>query len=179
VPAHPSTKDSTMKTNILIRIATATLFVGCASSGAQREPKTPSQETGMSMTDQQCPMKLPGTTVTSSDIDDGVVLTFTNPSDVSALRQRVRGMATMHKRYAPGGTRYQEGTAVEERAVPGNEGGAHDGMTTMPAAAATAKNSENGAQLILRPNDPSQLGDLRKHAQMHAEQMASGECPLM
>lgn len=103
-----------------------------------------------------CPMQVPGTTVTATDIEGGVALTFaTSTGDVDELRQRVHRIAEMHNQRQGQGGRM------------------------MPAATATTEDIPEGAQVIIRPQDPSQLDSVREHVHAHAEQMAKGECPGM
>jgi hypothetical protein len=53
---------------------------------------------GATMMDGICPMSVQGTTVTASDIDGGIALTFVTPTgDVSELRRRVHRMAEMEQ----------------------------------------------------------------------------------
>ena len=96
----------------------AALLAGCAStSGARSEPTTsaaraPAHEPGRGMMGDMCPMQVPGTTVTSADVEGGVALVFTTRTgDAAELRQRVRRMAEMHNHHHAGG-----GTMREARA---------------------------------------------------------------
>jgi hypothetical protein len=41
------------------------------------------------------------------------------------------------------------------------------------------EDTPSGARIVLVPNDPSQLAELRDHAREHAAMMNKGECPMM
>jgi len=90
--------------------AAAAMQAGCAStSGARSEATTgaatePAREPDVGMMGGACPMQVPGTTVTATDVEGGVALSFTTSTgDVVDLRQRVRRMAEMHNRHHSGG----------------------------------------------------------------------------
>jgi hypothetical protein len=191
-----------MKAQALIGMAVSVLLAGCAStSGARKEPTTGTTAVsahepgmGMGMMDGMCPMQVPGTTVTSADLEDGVALVFaTSTGDVAELRRRVQRMAEMHNRYHAAGEMMMGdqgpgGAGAEKEhgagAAPGHEGRDRGGMMMgggmmMPAATAAVEDIEGGARLVLRPKDPAQLEALREHARMMAGRMARGECPMM
>lgn len=156
-----------MRNLAIIGLAVATVLAGCAStSGAGSEPMMgaatapdPGAPAEAGMMASMCPMKVPGTTVAATEVEGGVGLAFTTTTgDVAELRKRVRSMAEMHNK--PGGVMMM------------------DGGMKMPAATASVEDGEGGAQLILKPKDPAQLGTLREHARMKAQGMADGECPM-
>jgi hypothetical protein len=141
-----------------------------------------------------CPMQVPGTTVAATEVEGGIGLAFTTTTgDVADLRQRVGHMAEMHNQRsghmmmgahgvpaAGASAEHQHGS----QAAAGHDGGDHGGMMMgggmmMPAATASAEDVEGGARLVLRPNDPAQLGALREHVRIKAQRMAGGECPMM
>jgi hypothetical protein len=141
-----------------------------------------------------CPMQVPGTTVTSADVEGGIALVFTTSTgDVAKLRQRVQRMAEMHNHHHVAGGMmmggHGVGGATDEHehgadAGPGHGGGGRGGMMMgggmmMPAATASVEDFEGGARLILRPKDPAQLEALREQARMRAGRMARGECQMM
>lgn len=106
----------------------------------------------------RCPHAAADTTITTEDTDDGVVLEFrTETGDVDALRAHVRHMAAMHE----------------------DGGGRMRGLPPMPAATVEVEDLDDGARLVLRPEDPGDLDALREHARAHAARMASGDCPMM
>jgi hypothetical protein len=57
-------------------------------------------------------------------------------------------------------------------------GGAHGGGMALMSASARAEDVPEGARLVLVPGDPAQAGPLRAEVRAHAEQMASGRCPM-
>jgi hypothetical protein len=103
-----------------------------------------------------CPMEVPGTTVVATEIEGGSSLAFsTTTGDVQDLRNRVRRMSEMH-----------------------GQGGMMKSPGMMPAVNTSAEDIVGGAQIILHPKNPVDLGALREHVAMKATRMASGECPM-
>lgn len=174
----------------------AVLLAGCASTSSGRiesptSAATVPHEQGGMMAD-VCPMKVPGTTVTSADVEGGSALAFaTSTGNIAELRQRVRHMAEMHNRhYAAGGVTMGDGGTAsvqherEAGAVPVHDAGDREGMILsggmmMTVATASVEDIESGARLILRPKNPAQIHALREHARIRARRMAGGECPMM
>lgn len=135
---------------------------GCAhhqhEAAPAASPQTQQRSGGMGRGQMagMCPMEVPGTTVTATDVEGGVALTFaTSTGDVEELRQRVHRLAEMHNQ------RHSEGGRM------------------MPAATASVEDIPEGTQVVIRPKDPTQLDTLRARVHSHAEQMAKGECPGM
>lgn len=126
-----------------------------APSGAAANDPPPMPMGGM------CPMMSPDTKVSAVDTADGVAMTFTTSGDPAGLRARARAMADMHNRMHAG------------------SGSAGPGMRAMVPSQATAEDIPNGARIVLRPNDPSQLATLRAQARDRATRMQSGNCPMM
>ncbi len=172
-------------------LAVAVLVAGCAAASTSASGPPPgtasAQPQAMAAMGGMCPMQVPGTTVTSTDVEGGVAISFvTGPGAIPEVRQRVRHMAEMHNHHAAGGMTM----GGHASGPPGNEhehaasgspapGGEHAGMMMMPTATATAEDVETGARIVLRPSDPTQLAALRQHAQLHVARMARGECPMM
>jgi hypothetical protein len=148
------------------------------------------------MMDGMCPMKVPGVTVSTSDVEGGVSVVFTTSTgDVGDLRARVRRMAEMHGRH--GGGMHEGGGHMNHgpdagaghgmmRDKPDGGAGEHGMMEGcmmakrgMHAASATVEDVEGGARLTLKPKDAAGLDSLRAHVQQCRERMQSGECPLM
>lgn len=183
-----------MKIQVLIGITVTALLAGFTStSGAQADPATgaakmPAPKHAMGMMADTCPMKVPGTTVTSMDVEGGVALTFiTKTGDVAELRQRVQRVAEMHNNNDTSGEMKMGGQGRDGAdtkrghgagAARGREGGDHGGMM-MPAVTASVENVNGGARLVLRPKNSAQLEALRSHARMRADRMTQGECPMM
>lgn len=116
-------------------------------------------------------MEIPGTQVSATDTPDGVALVFTTTGDVAQLRERVHAMAAMHEHMMAGGETMGSGSA-------GMMGSGGMMMKMIPSTA-HAEDIDGGARIMLTPKDPSQLAQLREHVHAHAEQMASGHCPMM
>jgi hypothetical protein len=184
-----------MKTHALIAIAVmALLAVFASTSGAQSEPTTGAAKVparnkqGMGMMADTCPMKVPGTTVTSIDVEGGVALAFTTKTgDVAELRRRVAemhnnndGCGMMMGGQGRDGADTKRGAGLRRgRRASGRGGMIMGGATMMPTSTASVEDTKNGARLVFRPKDPAQLEALREHARMHVERMTRGECPMM
>lgn len=193
---------------ILITALGIAILGGCTSTKGERSETPASAESTAAqgagergpaggMMSGMCPMQVPGTTVTSEDVEGGVALVFTTTSkgDVAELRQRVQRMAEMHNQHhAAGGMMmgccgaaapHEQGPGAgpgHEAGGPGSTmmgGGMMGGGMMMPAATASVEDIEGGARLVLRPKDPAQLGALRQHVRARAERMQHGECPMM
>jgi hypothetical protein len=69
-----------------------------------------------------------------------------------------------------------DGQGMGRRGVDDQGMGRMAGHGSMPATSDTVTDTDNGAQLELRPTDPSQLDALREQVRWHQEKMHSGEC---
>ena len=146
-------------------VVVAGLLCACgAKSSTQSEPVTastapaaaPTEEPGDRVASHECPMQVPGTTVTSSNFEGGVALAFTTQSDeVAELRERVQRLTETHHSHHSGAV-----------------------MGMAPPSTAASEEIENGARLVFKPQDPTQLEALREHARTHAARMAEGDCPM-
>ena len=82
---------------VLMLVLTGTvLAAGIQDKQLDKQPSTmPMHDMQMMMKD--CPMMLPGTTVTTSETPDGISIEFkTTAENVTELRSRVKQMVTMH-----------------------------------------------------------------------------------
>ena len=104
-----------------------------------------------------CPMQVPGTSVTATDVEGGIALNFTttDANEVPDLQQRVHRVAAMHNE------RHGQGSA------------------RMPAVTAVTEDIPGGARVVIAPKDPAQLDEVRARVRSHAAQMAEGQCPGM
>lgn len=175
-----------MKTTI--GVLTVLALIGCGgSAGAGAEPEQPrataGAEHGQEMHDHgggmhgqmmqgsdemACPMMLEGAEVSVENIDQGVAMTFTTDrsEDVPELRERVRGMATMHEQHA----------GMMEGGMMGGQGG----MSAMPPSTVSVVDVPQGARLELVASEAADVDSLRQHASMHAEHMRGRQgCPMM
>ena len=110
-----------------------------------------------------CPMRLPGTQVSTSETPDGIAIVFTTAGDLAPLRDHTRHMAAMHEQMMSGGMR-----------------GSGEAMMKMVPSKARAEDIEGGARIVLTPNDPSQLAALRDHVRRHVDAMKrQAGCPMM
>jgi hypothetical protein len=117
-----------------------------------------------------CPMDLPGTQLTAADTATGEALTFTTtPDQTAALRERVRALAAMHDQH--GATR-GSGTTASGR-------GGMGGMPMPPPSHTTVEDVDNGARMVVTPNDPADLAKLQSTVKMHAEHMQQMGCGPM
>lgn len=153
----------------------------------------PTSAPGTAPTD-ACPMAVPGAQVTASDTPDGEALTFTTTSgDVAELRRRVHGMAEMHGRHHAAGAGMEHGhggmghgemmgggMAMGGSAMEGGQGAGGHGSHAMaiPPSRAAVEDVENGARVVVTPNDPADLEKLRSAARMHAQHMQQHGCEM-
>ena len=117
-----------------------------------------------------CPMAVPGTQVSASDLSTGEAVTFstTSPEQVADLRSRVRAMADMHNRHHASGD------------MSGMQGGMHGhGGMMPPPSTASVEDTDAGARLMVTPKDPAQLAQLQSAVRAHAEMMQQGGCGMM
>lgn len=177
-----------------------------AACGGSQNPPAKSESgavpyAGANSAGEMCPMQLAGTQVAAEDTQDGVAMVFTTSGDVSELRRRVRRMAEMHQTHmanhsshmGPGGMgsggmgsggmmgsgAMGSGTMGPEQPMGSKPmmGGEHMGMHMVPSAART-EDVDGGARIVLTPEDPARLAELRAHAREHAAMMAKGQCPM-
>lgn len=108
-------------------------------------------------------MELSGVHVSTEDTADGVALTFATPDtdQVAELRRRVRAVAATHNMKPPKGAACCTPMSGEAKMVP---------------STATVQDIPGGAQLVLAPKDPSQIGKLRFEAKERAAVMKTGVC---
>lgn len=120
-----------------------------------------------------CPMDIPGTTARTEDVKGGVAIVFaTSTGDVVELQRRVAQMAEIHNQH------HAQHPATPEPGQPGAQAGTQD--QGMIAAQARAEDINRGARLVLTPQNPKQLKQVRQQIRQHAQEMASsGQCSMM
>ncbi len=139
-----------------------------------------------------CPMAVPGTTVEIDDMSDGVALTFmAEEEDVGDIRRRVQHLGRMYEMHRGEGEMMWRRMAVGHGEVvreemghgemghpgmTGTEMGRVPGMGQMPVMNTTVEQLNNGARIVMKPVDPSELRTLRQHVHWHYERMRRGEC---
>ena len=156
----------------LIVTATAAALAGaaCAHGGSQGSSATAPPQSSEAMSQDTCPMTVPGTQVSAADTATGEVLTFTttSPDQVPELRNRVRAMADMHK--------HHHGSAEEGT---GSSAGDGTALSVPPVSTARAEDIDQGARITVTPTDASQLPELQRIAREHAALMqAQGRCDM-
>jgi len=149
-------------------------------------------------------MHLAGAQVVAEDTKEGAAMVFTTSGDVAELRRRVHHLAEMHQmrmanrdlKGGPGnmgnmgpGTPGSPGATMGSGAMgsgamgPGTMGpkpmmgAGHMPMAMVPSTA-RAEDTDGGARLVLTPEDPTKLAELRAQVREHAAHMANGECPM-
>jgi hypothetical protein len=127
-----------------------------------------------------CPMKVPGTTVTLRDLPGAVALEFSTSGDPAELQRRVRHMAE-HHRQRHGVPAASEGS--EEKPHGHGEGMmmGHGSPEHRPMVAAqvSSEDTAQGARLIFTPEQATDLDALRQHLETHSKHMAEGRCGMM
>jgi hypothetical protein len=104
---------------------------------------------------QSCPMKVSGTDLSVTDVDNGIALTIaTKSGEAAELRRRAENMAKMH---------------TEPSDMHGN----------MMPFTVKYEDVPNGALLTLTPKNPTQLAPFRAKVREHAQQMKEGNCSMM
>lgn len=147
---------------------------GCASDSSARTPPANAQA---SLADPHaphgwlCPVQVPGTRVTSNDVEGGTALDFQTSSDhVADMRQRVREIAAIYNHHESGDA--LDTTASAQGA---NNPRVHHDLG-MPVGSASVEEIAGGARLVLRPDDPSQLQALRERARIHTGRVVGDDC---
>jgi hypothetical protein len=163
----------------------------CGASGEnspdtdmQPTPAAPAPDSSAKARQDACPLALAGTTSSTEDTVDGVVVMFstTKPADIPELRRRVDKLAAAHNStdaaatddlsaappQAPGPTAAPE-TAPAGEAKAGATGGKLD-------SEAAAETGEQGVRLVLRPRDPAQLDSMRDHLRKQADDLVQRVC---
>jgi hypothetical protein len=130
-----------------------------------------------------CPMHVEGTQVSSQTVPNGAALVFTTPGDVDQLREQVDRFADAHnelaEQMAEGGAASAPGMGAGASAG-GASAGMHAGQHgSFVPSRAEVEEIDGGAEIILKPRDPSGLEALRQDVEAQARQMASGACPLI
>lgn len=154
----------------------AVLMISAASCERDAVPEPSEVETTGAPLPSACPSDLPNTTMTMSDTPDGIALTYTTTGDVSGVRGRAAAMATRIDALS--------GTAMHHMRGRGGYGPGHGmGLRTgmLPASNARVEEISGGARIVLTPEDPAQLGDLRAHMRHHESMMGpgQGQCPWL
>lgn len=157
---------------ISILITSAWFVAACASTSAtgtamQSDLGNPSAQHG-----RLCPMQMPDSMVKASDVTDGAALDFTTSTDhVAEVRERVRNIAAVYNHH-------ESGEPIEGSANADEYISAHGIQPAlgMPVGSATATDIADGARLVLRPADPSQLQALRDRARLHTGHVTQGDC---
>ena len=147
---------------IVLVAAISTLAITAAAQTAPAE-----LQTGMRMMDmsamQNCPMAIPGVSVSVDDSADGITIKFSTTSgDVAELQRRVESIAKMHSDSQNGAM------------MPGNMKAGKMIPFTLKLEA-----TSDGARLLLTPKDPAQLLEFRTQIRTHVEHMQKGECSMM
>ncbi len=149
-------------------------------------PAEPAADSTAKARQDACPLSVAGTTSSTEDTVDGVVVAFstTKPADIPELRRRVDQLAAAHNStdaaatddlsaappQAPGPTAAPEtAPAGEAKAEATATGGKLD-------SEAAAETSEQGVRLVLRPRDPAQLDSMRDHLRKQADDLVQRVC---
>jgi hypothetical protein len=143
--------------NILFSVAVAVSLTSFAIGSTPTQQSAPQRETSNMSMMQNCPMKVSGTDLSVTNVENGIVLTITTKSgEVTELRRRTETMAKMH-------------SASSNADMHG----------TMMPFSIKYEEVPNGARLTLTPKDPAILEEFRSKVRQHAEQMKKGECSMM
>jgi hypothetical protein len=142
-----------MKNLLLIIVAPLSLITSSVAATDGQQVGTQHQAEVAMM--QCCPMKVSGSDLSVTDVDNGIVLTITTKSgEVAELRRRAENMAKMH---------------TEPSGMHGN----------MMPFTVKYEDIPNGSRLTLTPKDLTQLVAFRAEVRAHAQQMKEGNCSMM
>ncbi|WP_342375603.1 hypothetical protein NVS55_30520 [Myxococcus stipitatus] len=165
-----------------------------SSAPTAQAPKARSSSKSKSVSDDNCPMSIPGTTAKAEDTPEGVALTLSTPepTQVSELQQRSRRMlheqATATQQRASNATPMEEaeredlgvGQLEEQDGLDetGMGGSGMAGAPTMPASA-SVQDTPDGVVIVYSALDPQKQKQLSSEIHSAAEQMKPGKCPGM
>jgi hypothetical protein len=137
-----------------------------------------------------CPMHLAGVQVASEVTPEGAALVFTTRTgDVTELRSRVRALASHENTMsaAAGAIAQAPGGADTGRTRLGHDGASSDAAHAVDshapqaeltlAATVSVEEIGGGARLVFAAKSGAQLGELREHVRMLAQDMKTGDCP--
>lgn len=141
---------------------------GCSSSG-----RAPPFVAGLPPTPQPsttCPFGIRGARVRTSNTDDGVAIAVRAYGDIEEVRRRARDSAAM---YGPGAHR---GLGHDGK----HGGGEHHGLALAELGVpvqAEARDTPDGAVVLVRPVEPTDLDRLRAALAKRVGRVRRGECP--
>lgn len=168
-------------TPVLAVLTSSTLWSCNADNGPTLSAMATQEAEMMQQVRANCPNAVQGAEIVVSDTEGGVALTCTTgAANLSEVRTRVRNLARMYDMHR--GNRSMMWHRMGGEGMAQGEGMAHGSGTAMedsglmPAASSTVTNTDDGARIELRPNDPAQLEALRQHIRSHQQRMQSGEC---
>ena len=151
-----------------------------------------------------CPLLVDNVQVEIEEVPTGVALNFrTTEGDVEELQDRVEQMARMYELHdSSGGTilwhhyshmrgdmdqqglkkakkqgeKQGEKQAKKQAKKQGNQGNQDEPMGVIPTSTAMVEDLDDGARLVLIPQDPDDIDELREQIRTHQQHMSAGEC---
>ena len=105
---------------------------------------------------------------------DGVALVFVarDAAKVGAVRADAEKLAELHEKMNDG---KHHGKSKHGKS---KHGKSKHGMMKIPRVNVALNYSNGGAELVLTPQDPAKLADLREHVAEHAKMMTEGNCEM-
>lgn len=151
------------------------------SASGQPAPESAAEsQPGMamgSMMSEMCPMHVEGTTMTMDKTDEGMVMHFANPSNVDEVQRRAQMMMAQHHEKMSA----MHGEKMSAEHGEGMSGGMHhqhrDGE--MPAFSLMAENTEDGARLVMKPQNGEQMAKMQKMMADRRAMQGDSPCPMM
>jgi len=123
------------------------------------------------------PAREQGVDIAFDTTSDGAVVRFTvtpeaTPDRIASLRKRIRGWATRHQRFEPGG---------DQGGEPITAGGDEctNGGPAMPSSRVVAQDIPSGAELRFTASDRRQTTAVRDAVKNYAARVETGECRLI
>ncbi len=183
------------------------LFLAACSGGGSSKPATTTAPKTAAADEPNCPVAVPGTSVTTEDTATGAALVFVTTGDVVELRKRVAAMVAMHNEHhgamgpLPTGTEQpgahaghdMSGHDMSGHDMSGHDMSGHDmsghaghdmsghdmagGGMIMVHSKAASEDVDGGAKLVLT-TAPDGVAKLQSELRMHAQHLAGGTCKM-
>ena len=178
-----------------MRTLVVMLLLGAAACGGSSSAAGGGGTTVTAPTEADCPVAVPGTSVTAMDTDTGAALVFVTTGDVAAVHARVDQWAEVHNQRheamgplptgdEPAMTHDHAAMTHDHAAMThdhagmdhGDAGGDFKEMITVHSRASVE--DEDGTIRLVFTTSGDQVGALRDQLRMHAQHLASGTCAM-
>jgi len=157
-------------------LALSLAVVGCGDDASEEGRDSIWTDEMVESVRNTCPMLLEGAGVQYAEDDGAVVLSFTapGPAQLPELRRRERAMADQYESYPARGAVRWRPMRRHHRAMRGEVAPAPH--RPMPAVYVRVEDIEDGARLVLTPEQGEDLDEVRRHAFAHHQRFHVGQC---